>query len=223
MTVVDLLLVVFCLPWAWSTHQSQWWVIPDDILGSGGAKPGEQSQSLGPDLSLLRDLALGWVEPGLPSGYLLERCCSLLVSTNALFEPCMKGLGPLLSPGPCAYIAAVLGLLFLNPRVAFVNPSFLLLEYFLFDFCIFVFCCCFFGRTLGMRKFPGWGSNLCCSSDLSHNSDNTRSLTHWATREHPIFVILIEIKLMSSTMLVPGVLYSDLTFARFMKWPPQEV
>ena len=34
-----------------------------------------------------------------------------------------------------------------------------------------------------MWKFPGQGSNLHHRSDPSHSSDNTRSLTHQATRE----------------------------------------
>ena len=34
-----------------------------------------------------------------------------------------------------------------------------------------------------MWKFPDQGSNPCHSSNQSHYSDNTRSLTHWATRE----------------------------------------
>ena len=41
----------------------------------------------------------------------------------------------------------------------------------------------FFGHTCGMSKFLGQGSNLRHSSNLSHSSDNTGSLTHWATRE----------------------------------------
>ena len=38
----------------------------------------------------------------------------------------------------------------------------------------------------GTWKFPSQGSNLHHSSDLSHCSD-TRSLTHWATRELPLY------------------------------------
>ena len=41
----------------------------------------------------------------------------------------------------------------------------------------------FFGWARGMWKFLCQGSSLCCRSDLSHSSDNARSLTHWATRE----------------------------------------
>ena len=33
------------------------------------------------------------------------------------------------------------------------------------------------GYTLSMQKFLGQGLNLCQSSDLSHSSDNTGSLT----------------------------------------------
>ena len=34
-----------------------------------------------------------------------------------------------------------------------------------------------------MQKFPGQGSNLHHGNNLSHSSDNTRSLSHWDTRE----------------------------------------
>ena len=34
-----------------------------------------------------------------------------------------------------------------------------------------------FGCTHSMQKFPGQGSNQCHSSDLSHGSDHSRSLT----------------------------------------------
>ena len=40
-----------------------------------------------------------------------------------------------------------------------------------------------FGCTYGMQKFPGQVLNPCLSGNQSHNGDNTRSLTHWATRE----------------------------------------
>ena len=36
----------------------------------------------------------------------------------------------------------------------------------------------FFGCTQGMRKFPGQGSNSCCSFGLCHSCNNTGSLTH---------------------------------------------
>ena len=43
----------------------------------------------------------------------------------------------------------------------------------------------------GIWKFQAQGSNLCHSSNQSHSSDNTRSLSHWATRElHPLLRIL---------------------------------
>ena len=38
----------------------------------------------------------------------------------------------------------------------------------------------FFGRTCGVWKFPGQGSNPGHSSDLIHFIDNIRSLTRWA-------------------------------------------
>ena len=44
---------------------------------------------------------------------------------------------------------------------------------------LFFFFCC----TCGMWKFFGQESNLHCSSDPSHCSDNPRSLTHCTTRE----------------------------------------
>ena len=58
------------------------------------------------------------------------------------------------------------------------------------DFCVF-FCCCvlfvcfcfLFGCTCGKQMFPGQGLNPCHSSNLSHSSDNTGSLTCCPTRE----------------------------------------
>ena len=50
---------------------------------------------------------------------------------------------------------------------------------FLFSFPLFFS----FGCTHGMWKFPGQGSNQHHSSNLSHSSDNTGSLTHCVTRE----------------------------------------
>ena len=41
----------------------------------------------------------------------------------------------------------------------------------------------FFGHANGTWNFLGQGSNLHHSSELSHSSDNARSLTHWAPRE----------------------------------------
>ena len=45
----------------------------------------------------------------------------------------------------------------------------------------------------GMRKLLGQGLNLCHSSDLSYNSDNTRSLTCCATRKLQLWCILIRL------------------------------
>ena len=42
----------------------------------------------------------------------------------------------------------------------------------------------FFGHTHGMQKFQGQGLNLNPSSEERHGSDNTGSLSQWATREH---------------------------------------
>ena len=49
-----------------------------------------------------------------------------------------------------------------------------------------LFC---FGHAHSVQKFLGQGLNLCHGSILSHSSDSTGSLTHWATRElqHSIF------------------------------------
>ena len=48
-----------------------------------------------------------------------------------------------------------------------------------FSFILFyLFVCLFFVCVRGMQKFPGQGSNLHCSSDPSHSSDNARFLTH---------------------------------------------
>ena len=41
----------------------------------------------------------------------------------------------------------------------------------------------FFFHTCNMWKFPGQGSNPCCSDDPSHCSDNAGSLTSCAARE----------------------------------------
>ena len=43
----------------------------------------------------------------------------------------------------------------------------------------------FFGHPWGIRKFLGQGLNLHHSSDPSQSNDNTRSLTHYTTRENP--------------------------------------
>ena len=43
-----------------------------------------------------------------------------------------------------------------------------------------------------MWKFLSQGLNLCHSNDPSHQSDNTRSLTCWATQELPIISFFIK-------------------------------
>ena len=48
-----------------------------------------------------------------------------------------------------------------------------------------------FGCTCGMWKFPGQGSNPYHNSDLSHSSDNARSLTCCATGEFLVVWFLI--------------------------------
>ena len=50
-------------------------------------------------------------------------------------------------------------------------------------FCILLSICLFCGHAWGMWRFPGQGSNLGHSSDLSHCSDNAKSLTRGATGE----------------------------------------
>ena len=50
-------------------------------------------------------------------------------------------------------------------------------------FFFFFFFFFFSGHIYGMWKFLGQGLNLHHSSDLSHCSGHTRSLTHWAMRE----------------------------------------
>ena len=49
--------------------------------------------------------------------------------------------------------------------------------------------CNFLGQTYGKSKFPAQGLEPCHSSDMSHCSDNARSLTRYTTRElqHIIF------------------------------------
>ena len=51
----------------------------------------------------------------------------------------------------------------------------------------FFFVCLFvcFGCTHGMWKLLVWGSNPCHNCNQSHSSDNTGSLTSWATKEFP--------------------------------------
>ena len=62
------------------------------------------------------------------------------------------------------------------------------------SFPFFFFKIYFFDYTCSMWRFPGQGSNLSYSSNLSHNSDNARSLTHWATTE---LLILVALKVLS--------------------------
>ena len=68
------------------------------------------------------------------------------------------------------------------------------------DFFFFLFFFnIFFGHARDMQKFPGQGLNLSHISDLSHSSDNTKSLTCWVTREH---FLLIEIWLLAKEYTV---------------------
>ena len=64
------------------------------------------------------------------------------------------------------------------------KPSFLLGPFLKTDFILFFFS----SHTHGMQKFPGQGSNLCHSCDLSHNA---RSLTSEAAQKLLFFVLLI--------------------------------
>ena len=52
-------------------------------------------------------------------------------------------------------------------------------------YCFSFYFILFFWSCRGIWKFLGQGSNPC------HSSDNARSLTCWATREHLVFVLLI--------------------------------
>ena len=47
-----------------------------------------------------------------------------------------------------------------------------------------------FGFAQNMWKFPGQGLNPCCSSHMSHSSDNTRFLTCCTTGELFLFFFL---------------------------------
>ena len=52
------------------------------------------------------------------------------------------------------------------------------------ELCFFLFVCLFvFCHICDMWEFPGQGSNLCHSSNLSHCSDSARSLTGCTMRE----------------------------------------
>ena len=57
-----------------------------------------------------------------------------------------------------------------------------------------------------MRKFPGQRLNPCHSSDLSHCSDNSGSLTHAATQE--LLLLLFEILWPQVTHLLSRVSWS---------------
>ena len=50
-------------------------------------------------------------------------------------------------------------------------------------FCFVFFSFFFFGHTQNMQKFLDQGLSPHHSSNPSHSSDSTESLTHWATRE----------------------------------------
>ena len=54
-----------------------------------------------------------------------------------------------------------------------------------------------YGHTHGTQKFLGHGLNPC------HRSDNARSLTHWATREHPPCLLLTHYQTTISSLLFP--------------------
>ena len=71
----------------------------------------------------------------------------------------------------------------------------------------------FLAVTVACKSSQGQGSNLCHSSGPSHSSDNTRSLTHWATREFLIvFVLMLEYVQYKAIM----------TRTRKMSYPEQE-
>ena len=61
-----------------------------------------------------------------------------------------------------------------------MNDQYMQTFYYFLFFIIFLF---FWPHLLYVAKFPGQGSNPCHTNDLHHCSDNTRSLTHHATRE----------------------------------------
>ena len=65
------------------------------------------------------------------------------------------------------------------PESLTISPIYLLI---LFPMYVYLFVY-YSGITFSMWKFPDQGWNPGHSSDLSHSSDKTRSLTHWATRE----------------------------------------
>ena len=69
--------------------------------------------------------------------------------------------------------------LWFNPFLRSVFPIFLFSPWIYLFFTIFFF----FGHAHSMWKFLGQGLNQCHSSNLSHSSKNTGSLTHCTTRE----------------------------------------
>ena len=62
--------------------------------------------------------------------------------------------------------------------------------------CVLYFYFLFFDCTHGMWKFPDQGLNLHHSNNLSHCSDNARSLTFLAARELPCIISLINFSLL---------------------------
>ena len=58
-----------------------------------------------------------------------------------------------------------------------------------------LFVCLFFGHLCGIWEFLGQGSNLCHSGNLSHNSDNSGSLTCCTIREFSFNSALEHIKI----------------------------
>ena len=85
---------------------------------------------------------------------------------------------------------------------------------FIYFFTTFVFF--FFGCAWGVWKFPGHRLNLCHSSDPSCCSDNTRSLTSWATRELP-FLCLFWLEMYFVIVVVVGrVLLVTIVWLRFL-------
>ena len=63
----------------------------------------------------------------------------------------------------------------------------------------------FFGCTHNMQHFWGQGSNPHHNYNQSHNSDNARSLTHWATGEfhHPFFFFKLKFVLFVCLFAAP--------------------
>ena len=77
-----------------------------------------------------------------------------------------------------------------------------------FVFCFFLF---FFGCAHSI--FPGWGSNMCHSSDLSHCSDNATSLSHWATwKRQDFFVSIFPLFLFNKKGNIPHVRFLKFAF-----------